>query len=108
VITPTEIPLTIYRDSAFDAQFNFANADGSAYDFTGWTIGADMSSPDPANADQFTVEVTGGSVILSLTYEQTAALNVNSRTNYTINGTGPGGSGPYFLVNGQVSVVDVT
>lgn len=110
MITPTPIAISVYRDSAFDAEFDFSNADGSAYDLTGWTIAAQTLSADADNAMDFDVDVDaeGGSVVLSLTNTETSTLNVNSRTSYTITGTAPDGSGPYFLVNGQVMVVDVS
>lgn len=110
MITPTDYSLTIYRESAFDAEFDFTNADGSAYDFTGWDLSAQLQSADPANATAFQISVDemGGTIVLSLTSDVTEALNVNSRTTYRIKAFGPDASGPYFLVKGNVSVIDVS
>jgi hypothetical protein len=110
MITPTNLPISIYRNSAFDAEFAFANTDGSAYDLTDWTLWAETVSADSLNVLSFDVDVDaeGGSVVLSLTDAETSAMNVNSKTSYTIRGTAPDGSGPYFFVNGNVQVVDVS
>jgi hypothetical protein len=110
MITPTQIPLVVYRNSAFDAECDFKNADGSAYDLTGWTITAEMTSADSLNALMFDIDIdaAGGSVVLSLTDTETSAMNVNSRTSYSVIGTAPDGSGPYFLVIGSVQIVDVS
>lgn len=110
MITPTKLPISVYRASAYDQEFDFTNADGSAYNLTGWTIKAQMNSADTKNALSFGVNVdaVGGSVVLSLTDSETSTLDVVPNTNYTIVGTDGDGNGPYFLVIGNVTIVDVS
>lgn len=110
MITPTKLPISVYRGSAYDQEFSFTNADDSAYDLTGWTVLAHMNSADPKNGLTFSVDVdeAGGSVVLSLTDAETSALDVVPATSYVITGVDGSGNGPYFLVIGDVTIVDVS
>jgi hypothetical protein len=111
MITPTEIPLTIYTRSAFDQGYDFwaDTAHTQPYDFTPWAVTATLISASLSNSEAFDVDVEGGVVTLSLSEEETAALNDTVRTTYAITVTGTEGSpgGPYYIVKGEVTVVDV-
>ena len=115
MIVPSNIPLNppIIIGGPWDGEYDFSNNDGTAYDFTGWEVGAALSSAGGTNSVAFSVDVEGGAVTLSLSKEQTAALKDRIKTTYSIwmtgalNGDYPG-QGPYYLVTGDVEFNNVT
>lgn len=109
MIVPSNISQKIYRKSAFDAEYDFTNKDGSTYDFTGWEITASLLSASSVNSVEFNVVVEGGTVTISLTGDQTAALKETVSTQYEIMmSKADGSAGPYFLVQGNVNILGIS
>jgi len=72
--------ILIEQGATFQREFTVTNSTGAAFDFTGYTVTAELKTSPGVKVADFIVDVIGNKVLIELTEAATAALAAT--TNY--------------------------
>lgn len=102
MLIPQTVNLAAYRGGTFDAQVQCTNPDGSAFDFTQWTVSiyfVPTTTPVP------TISVSGGNLNFAMTASQTASLPVET-LHFVIKLVSSIDGSIEYLAHGQFQLID--
>ena len=86
-----KLDVTIEQGATFQREFSLTNADGSAFDFTGYTVTGELKTIGGVHVADFTVGITGNKILIELPEETSLLIppTTNFQHRYVVMATHP-------------------